>query len=545
MSTNEQAILKLTDILPQKIQAHVLEIQQELQDHLRQTIEIRLEQCLSSEQTSYEELNLELPEAYKRKLDDDLLQKIFSFFEKVKKAKTLRLPNLNKIDNLIRMIEFKKLNISGDYERIVVPFSITQQRCYDLTILLINNCSSIQEIYFQSSNSENQDKKLVQDLVSKIEKNVVIKIDLPASQKSGETIHKTIDQTVFTFDRYYQGPQPEDRYSMFTAYDYWDINHIHEKEITGEDITVAVVDSGLDCSHPAFHLKENTKFKDCTGSCLGTNDTDGHGTMCAGIICGDSFEYSETPDSYTEGDKLETFPPGIAHKAKLVVYKVYSKNNASTEVICAALKDIKKRGDVDVVSLSLGSLAFTFSIAKAVSNLVSKGVIVVCAASNYGNKYIQPIVFPARLGNVLSIGSHDEHGKTSRFSPVGQQIDFLAPGEEITAPSSTHYNHYIEKNSGTSFAAPAVAGLICLILSYIKKHYPDILHHFKCHWVMKELLREISTSPGRPTDDQGFGALNPMRFFEQPKRFLEYIMLKVVHEQWEYSSPTPTLSQWI
>ena len=53
---------------------------------------------------------------------------------------------------------------------------------------------------------------------------------------------------------------------------------------------------------------------------------------------------------------------------------------------------------------------------------------------------------------------------------------------------------------------------------------------------MKELLREISRSPGRPTDDQGFGPLDPTRFFEQPVRFVEYIMLKVVCEQ--YTPPT-------
>ena len=78
-------------------------------------------------------------------------------------------------------------------------------------------------------------------------------------------------------------------------------------------------------------------------------------------------------------------------------------------------------------------------------------MIVACAASNYGNKYIQQIVFPPRLGHVLSIGSHDNNGKISHFSRVGQQIDFIAPGEEITAPCSTFYNHYIETNSGTSF----------------------------------------------------------------------------------------------
>ena len=62
MSTNEGAILKLTDILPQKIQACVLEIQENLRNQLCLTVKTRLEQCLSSEQISYEGLNLELPE---------------------------------------------------------------------------------------------------------------------------------------------------------------------------------------------------------------------------------------------------------------------------------------------------------------------------------------------------------------------------------------------------------------------------------------------------------------------------------------------------
>ena len=474
---------------------------------------------------------------YKRKLDSHLLQSIFSpFFEKVKKAKTLQLPNLNKIDNLNEMIKANMLNISGDYEKIVVPFPIARESCYELTSLLIKNCSSIQEIFFQSSNSDNQDE-IIGNIASKIKQDtghtLTIKISLPAAPQN---VHKTTNKTVYTFDQCYQGPQLGGQYSIFTAYDFWDISHIHEMGITGKGITVAVVDSGLDYSHPAFSLKENIEFKDCTGSFLGTNDTNGHGTMCAGIICGDAFEYSKNPDSYTENDKPSTFPPGIAHKVNLVVYKVFSGYYASNEAICAALQDIEKRGDIDVVSLSLGSLAFALPIAKAVSNLVSKDVIVVCAASNEGNRYIQPIAFPARLGHVLCIGSHDEHGKTSRFSPIGQQIDFLVPGEEITAPCSTYYHHYIEKNNGTSFAAPAVAGLICLILNYIKEYHPNVLHHFKCHWVMKELLREISTSPGRPTDDQGFGALDPRRFFKQPVRFVEYIMLEVVCEQ--YTPPT-------
>ena len=150
-------------------------------------------------------------------------------------------------------------------------------------------------------------------------------------------------------------------------------------------------------------------------------------------------------------------------------------------------------------------------------------MIVVCAASNHGHKFMQPIAFPARLGHVLCIGSHGTNGKPSPFSPVGQQIDFLAPGEGIAVPSNKIYQHYIAIEYGTSFAAPAVVGLICLLLDYIKKNHNDLFQHFKNHWVMKELLQEMSTSPGQATDDKGFGALNPMHFIKQPKCFVDRI----------------------
>ena len=48
---------------------------------------------------------------------------------------------------------------------------------------------------------------------------------------------------------------------------------------------------------------------------------------------------------------------------------------------------------------------------------------------------------------------------------------------------------------------------------------------------MKEILREISASPGRHSDDMGFGALNPLQFFQQPDRVLNSILNEVVFNQ--------------
>ena len=567
LDSTSEITFKLSSLLPRKIEARVLSSQHDLCKQLKITVEKRLEQW-SFEETRFQELNLELPPSYGNKLQNDanLLHQIFApLFGKVQKSRKLIFPNM-RIDILNQVI--KKLEFLGEYQIIEVPFSVEDpstiaEHCFKF-IKHVHQ-SSPQEIFFQPSPQYSKNYK---DLKSKVVKyfkkdmteplieygnhkifpikkrqdssktlndmkkdNPPLRRDSYQKKRKSKTAIPSINPS-YAFDQRLHGLPLQCLSSQaFTACNYWDVNKIHdEKKITGQGITVALVDSGLDYSHPAFKVKYSNgdvDLVDFTNS-FNTSDTIGHGTMCAGIICGESFRYSKNPNECNEGEPLGICPSGIAPGATLVVYKVFTDNNeGSSDVVCQALENLRNRNDIDVVCLSFGSLAFSLPIARAITSLVYKGVIVVTAASNHGNRYMHPIDFPARLGHVLSVGSHGPNGKASRFSPVGQQIDFLAPGEEIVAPCSTFFNHYIGINSGTSFAAPAVVGLICLLLEYIKKNHPDLFPQFKCHWVMKELLSEISTSPGRPTNDEGFGALTPMRFFMQPDRFVDSIKYQI------------------
>ena len=256
-------------------------------------------------------------------------------------------------------------------------------------------------------------------------------------------------------------------------------------------------------------------------------DKVGHGTSCAAILCDNPFKcYSDSQNLLDE--RKTDFPPGVAPNAHLVVCKVTSGDSktATSSAVANALQWISNE-NIDVVSLSMGSRDISFEVVDAINRLVYKGVIVVCAASNYGHQFSQPICYPARLGNVLCIGSHDRHGKPSSFSPVGQEIDFLAPGEKIAAPNSSIIANHVAVDSGTSYAAPAVAGLVCLILQYINslgaKFSAEVVKQFKNHWIMKEILRKISTHPGQHTNEEGFGSLNPLQFFRRPDQIIEMI----------------------
>ena len=331
---------------------------------------------------------------------------------------------------------------------------------------------------------------------------------------------------------------------------YWSLLNCDYK---GEGTTIAIIDSGIDENHTAFldhstdpatsRVKQRANF--CGGDDNDVKDEKGHGTFCAGIACGREFNIREIEVKYDEFDgkkkfaydkprKINTYrtvkkgecPPGVAPKANLVICRVKISND--DEQVVKALEWVSSLNNphVDVVSLSFGWKKYSEKLEKAITTLISSGIIVVCAASNDGYQYQQPIQYPAHLGHVLCIGSHGACGKPSHFSPIGQQIDFLAPGENIAGPALTKYEsskkvYPYRIAEGTSCSAPAVAGLVCLILECINKTCGDELKKkVHNHWVMKEVLRNMATNPGIHLNDRGYGSLDPEKFFKNPEYFV-------------------------
>ena len=104
---------------------------------------------------------------------------------------------------------------------------------------------------------------------------------------------------------------------------------------------------------------------------------------------------------------------------------------------------------VHIVSMSL-SAHYHDGVRRALYDVLNSDVIVVAAACNMGqrNNYCSGnIWFPARFGNVISVGSHNNLGQPSEISSIGREVDFLAPGEEIWGPSTSSEieSEHIEK----------------------------------------------------------------------------------------------------
>ena len=291
----------------------------------------------------------------------------------------------------------------------------------------------------------------------------------------------------------------------------------------GLGTTVAILDSGINTAHTAFVGKISLASKSFVGG--GIEDTLGHGTQCAGLACG-------LQDTVSFSGGIEHIFKGIATGAQLLVCKVVrdGQTEADIDAVCQALDYIMEQNTyrntslydpsrVTVASLSLGMPHFNVVLSKKVQEAISHDIIIVCAASNDGRQITQPITYPARLGNTLCIGSCNDHGKPSSFSPTGREMDFLAFGENVCAPT-VGGSHAYDCVSGTSFSAPQVAGLICQIVQDLKQLLSEsssesYLEHLHNVWAVREILKRMAVIKGRHDEELGYGSLNPKDYFRK------------------------------
>lgn len=232
--------------------------------------------------------------------------------------------------------------------------------------------------------------------------------------------------------------------------------------LTGQGVTVAVLDTGVDATHP--DLANVAATLDFTGSPTGAVDDNGHGTHVASILAGSGVASS---GQYA----------GVAPGARLIAGKVCDKNgNCDDSNVIAGMQWAAAQG-AKVVNLSLGSSFSdgTDPVSAAVNQLTaSTGTLFVCAAGNEGESFA--ISSPAAADAALAVGSVGRQDQISDFDSFGPRKgdyavkpDLVAPGENIVAaraagtslgtPVGTQYTTL----SGTSMATPHVSGTATLL----------------------------------------------------------------------------------
>ena len=279
--------------------------------------------------------------------------------------------------------------------------------------------------------------------------------------------------------------------------DLWYMNRINiqdawEIATCDNDVTVAVLDSGIDLTHPDLAANILTQYAyDAVGLCALTQDYDtnhGHGTHVAGII-------SAIPGNNIGID-------GVSHNANIIPVRVLANGQdmymghlynglyyLKNTVNCDSLK---------VINLSLGGLNYqdfaAYPIESTINALSADGIITVCAAGNNGrieNLATMP-TYPSDFDACVSVIATNRDNEKATFSSYNLQKDISAPGVGIY---STALGGYI-KMSGTSMAAPMVSGIIALMFAA----NPDLTND-----QVKDLLYSTAVDLGTPNKDAVFG----------------------------------------
>lgn len=211
-------------------------------------------------------------------------------------------------------------------------------------------------------------------------------------------------------------------------------------------IVVAVIDSGVSHDHPDLAGKVLPGF-DVLNNHAEPVDEVGHGTAVAGIIA-------------ARGDDGIGIA-GVAMEATILPVKVGSAEGSPISAIVSGIIWAVDNG-ADIVNLSLSSELPSDALYDAVLYAHSNGVPVVTAAGN-GPK---AIAYPAAWPETISVGASTSWGELAGFSSRANRVDIIAPGSGILSTwSNPHEGDGWSSVSGTSFAAPIVAGTLALLLT--------------------------------------------------------------------------------
>ncbi|QNE78354.1 type VII secretion-associated serine protease mycosin [Streptomyces finlayi] len=277
----------------------------------------------------------------------------------------------------------------------------------------------------------------------------------------------------------------------------------------GEGIKVAVLDTGVDATHPDL-AGQVLPGKDLIGFGAERGDRAWalHGTAMAGIIAGRG-----------NGPGRSDGVLGIAPGAKILPGRVILESNDKSRAKArrsrgtALAEGIRWATDqgADVINLSLGDDSESAhpdpSEDAAVQYALAKGVSVVASAGNSGEKGDR-ISYPAAYPGVIAVAAVDKYGTHAAFSTRRWYATVSAPGVDVVvANPDRHY--YIEW--GTSAASAFVSGAVALV----RAAHPDL----NPAQIKKLLADTARNSPPEGRDDaRGYGLVDPAAAIEAGSR---------------------------
>jgi len=215
------------------------------------------------------------------------------------------------------------------------------------------------------------------------------------------------------------------------------------KYSTGEGVIVAVIDTGVESSHPELAGQLVSGGYDLFNDGIFLQDGLGHGTHVAGIIAARSKNSGVI---------------GIAPRSKLYISKVFSMAGVSpsADEMVSAIQDAVSNG-AKVINMSIGTTTFNSVYEDVAAWARAQGVLIFAAAGNDSSTLLR---YLAACPSVVAVGATDQNDAHLALSNYSPELDYSAPGEQILsiAPGASY-----GQMSGTSMATAHVSALAALI----------------------------------------------------------------------------------
>ncbi len=218
----------------------------------------------------------------------------------------------------------------------------------------------------------------------------------------------------------------------------------------GDMVRVAILDTGIDPSHPLFAGRIVAARDFIEGHDGATDEAEGVDTNQHGYVDG----------AWGHGTHVAGIVATIAPGAQLVIGRVLDSDGVGDVVTVAAGIRWAVASGARVINLSLGSLSASSAIADALEEAEEQGVLVFASAGNWGAAL--PQEYPASAEEVAAVAASDAYGNPAPWSSYASYVALSAPGVAIRSayPGSTY-----RLWSGTSMSTPFVSGAAALVLS--------------------------------------------------------------------------------
>lgn len=213
----------------------------------------------------------------------------------------------------------------------------------------------------------------------------------------------------------------------------------------GRRATVAVIDTGADCTHPLLAGRVSARSYDFANNTADVTDVNSHGTATAGLVA------DLTPD-----------------EVDVMVLRVYDDDNLSKPSLVLTALEYALENGATVVNMSLGwpnAIEKGYSFLNSVlAQAYASGVVVVTAAGNRSQSNPganADDVYPANQAAVLTVSGVDRDlAFDGGYSASGASVDLCAPGTSVSVAAP---DGGMTTRSGTSFAAPHVAAAVACV----------------------------------------------------------------------------------